>query len=92
MIPLDCFSCLDGLIWLGTQERVALKMHLAQSCLSRSAKHCREVIGLNLMKVGSEHHISSDPNLLKMERDVQQYYEWNAPKGLHIHGQCVVAG
>lgn len=87
MIPLDCLSCLDGLIWLRTQERVARKMHLAQSSVSRSAKRCCEVFGVNLMKMGNEYHLTGDLTLLNMERDVHQYYEWNAPKALRIDGQ-----
>ncbi len=87
MIPLDCLSCLDGLIWLRTQEWVARKMHLAQSSVSRSAKRCCEVFGVDLIKVGSEYHLTGDLTLLNMERDVHQYYEWTAPKALRIDGQ-----
>lgn len=87
MIPLDCLSCLDGLLWLRTQERLARKMHLAQSSVSRSAKRCCDVFGVNLVKVGNEYHLTGDLTLLNMEREVHQYHEWNAPKALRIDGQ-----
>jgi hypothetical protein len=87
LIPLDCLSCLDGLLWLRTQEQVARKMHLAQSSVSRNARRCCEVFGVNLIKIGSEYHLGGDLTLLHMERDVHQYYEWNAPVALRIDGQ-----
>lgn len=87
MIPIDCLSCLDGLLWLRTQEQVARKMHLAQSSVSRNAKRCCEVFGVNLVKIGNEYHLTGDLTLLHMERDVHQYYEWNAPVALRIDGQ-----
>ena len=87
MIPLDCLSCLDGLLWLRTQEQVARKMHLAQSSVSRNAKRCCEVFGVNLVKIGQDYHLTGNLTLLHMERDVHQYYEWNAPLPLRIDGQ-----
>ncbi len=87
MIPLDCLSCLDGLLWLRTQEQVARKMHLAQSSVSRNARRCCEVFGVNLVKIGQDYHLTGDLTLLHMERDVHQYYEWNAPLPLRIDGQ-----
>ncbi|MCS5707169.1 hypothetical protein NZK27_13345 [Synechococcus sp. FGCU-3] len=90
MIPIDCLSCLDGLLWLRTQEQVARKMHLAQSSVSRNAKRCCEVFGVRLVKIGQEYHLDGDLTLLHMERDVHQYYEWNAPVALRIDGQLDV--
>jgi hypothetical protein len=90
MISLDYLSCLDGLIWLRTQENVARKMGLAQSSVSRNARRCCRVFGVSLVKVGAEYHLSGDLTLINMQRDVHQYHEWNTTKALRIDGQCDV--
>ena len=87
MIPLDCLSCLDGLLWLRTQERAARKLNLTQSSVSRHAKRCREVFGVSLKKIDNEYKLCGDLTLVSMERDVHQYYKWNAAQPLRIDGQ-----
>ncbi len=87
MIPLDCLSCLDGLLWLRTQERAARKLKLAQSSVSRNAKRCCEVFGVSLEKMDKEYKLCGDLTLVNMERDVHQYYEWHTAQPLRIDGQ-----
>lgn len=87
MISVDCLSCLDGLIWLRTQEQVARKMQLAQSSVSRNVRRCCEVFNVKLLKVGLEYHLVGDLTLINMQRDVHQYYKWNAGQALRMDGQ-----
>jgi DNA-binding transcriptional LysR family regulator len=86
VVDLDTLASLDGLLWLQTGEEVARRFGLSQSTVSRNARRCIELFGLNLKKREGEWDLSPGHPILAAERRVHQLARWQQRRPLRLEG------
>lgn len=87
LVDLESLAALDGLIWLRTGHAVASAFCFSQSFVSRSARRCADIFGVELRKAGSEWHLDGDLVLLNLERKVHQHVRWQKGLPLRLEAQ-----
>ncbi len=87
MVDLESLAALDGLLWLRTGHAVARAFNLSQSFVSRSARRCADVFGVELKKADSEWCLDGDLMLLNLERKVHQHVRWQKRLPLRLEAQ-----
>ena len=87
MVGIDSLAALDCLIWLRTGSRVAAKINLDQSNVSRSSRRCADIFRVSLVRRDSEWHLKGDLALLNLQRHVHQLVRWRDYKPLRLEAQ-----
>jgi hypothetical protein len=87
VVDLESLAALDGLLWLRTGHGVAHAFNFSQSFVSRSARRCADVFGVELRKTESEWCLGGDLMLLNLERKVHQHVRWQRGFPLRLEAQ-----
>lgn len=87
MVGIESLAALDCLIWLRTGSRVAARINLDQSNVSRNSRRCADVFRVSLVRRDSEWHLSGDLTLLNLQRHVHQLVRWRDHKELRLDAQ-----
>lgn len=87
VVDLESLAALDGLLWLRTGHGVARAFNFSQSFVSRSARRCADVFGVELRKTESEWCLGGDLMLLNLERKVHQHVRWQRGLPLRLEAQ-----
>jgi hypothetical protein len=74
-------------MWLRTGHAVARAFGFTQSFVSRSARRCADVFGVELKKSHSEWCLDGDLVLLNLERKVHQVVRWQKGHPLRLEAQ-----
>ena len=78
---------MDGLIWLRTGSRVASRVSVSQSTVSRNARRCADVFAVDLVRRGGEWYLKGNLALLNLERQVHQLVRWLDDQPLRLEAQ-----
>jgi hypothetical protein len=87
VVDIEVLAALDGLIWLRTGHKVASAFCFSQSFVSRSARRCADVFGVELKKLDSEWCLDGDLALINLERKVHQLVRWQKGLPLRLEAQ-----
>lgn len=87
VVEVDCLASMDGLIWLRTGSRVASRVSVSQSTVSRNARKCAEVFAVDLVRRGGEWYLKGNLTLLNLERQVHQLVRWLDDQPLRLEGR-----
>lgn len=87
MVGIDCLAALDCLIWLRTGSRVAARLNLDQSNVSRNSRRCADVFRVSLERRGSEWQLGGDLTLINLQRHVHQLVRWRDHQQLRLDAQ-----
>jgi len=87
VVGIDCLAALDCLIWLRTGSRVAARINLDQSNVSRNSRRCADVFHVSLVRRDSEWSLVGDLALINLQRHIHQLVRWRDRKQLRLDAQ-----
>lgn len=89
MLSLEKLAALDLSIWLRSGQEAAERLGISQPNVSRRARHCLNLLELQLCKDDEEWELAGSPlglELLALEREVHHHARWQGYGPLRIEG------
>lgn len=84
MLDAETLESFDHVIWRGSGHAAAAAINRSQSAVNRHTREVARVFALKLKRRAGDWHVSGDPSLLLLEREVHQRFRLRRGQGLRL--------
>ena len=84
MVTRDQLDALDLLVWLGTTQQAAQRLGCNQTTVNRWVIGCSSQLSIEIRRMGANHRLSGDLDLLALERQIHQLIRLRRHENLRL--------